>query len=91
MALSATAIGFGTYAPGRRIIRTLGSRIYKLDPASKMSARPMGAAAVQMATQRWLPVSTTHVITRSVTGFGAARRLSALRWGIGPTSSPPLW
>ena len=81
--LSATAIAFGTYAGGWRIIRTLGWRIYKLDPATGMAAQLTGAAVIQFATQFGLPVSTTHVITGSVMGAGASRRLSALRWGVG--------
>jgi PiT family inorganic phosphate transporter len=79
---SATAIGFGTWAGGWRIIRTLGWRIYKLDPATGMAAQLMGAVIIQAATQFGLPVSTTHVITGSVMGAGAPRRLSALRWGV---------
>jgi len=81
--LSAAAIAFGTYAGGWRIIRTLGWRIYKLDPATGMAAQLTGAAVIQFATQFGLPVSTTHVVTGSVMGAGASRRLSALRWGIG--------
>ena len=81
--LSATAIGFGTYAGGWRIIRTLGWRIYKLDPATGMSAQLMGAIVIQGATQFGLPVSTTHVVTGSVMGAGAPQRLTAMRWGLG--------
>src|SRR5439155_16834025 len=81
--LSATAIAFGTYAGGWRIIRTLGWRIYRLDPATGLSAQLTGAAVIQFATQFGLPVSTTHVVTGSVMGAGASRRLSALRWGVG--------
>ena len=81
--LSATAIAFGTYAGGWRIIRTLGWRIYKLDPATGMGAQLMGATVIQAASQLGLPVSTTHVITGSVMGAGAPIRLSALRWGVG--------
>jgi PiT family inorganic phosphate transporter len=83
VAVSGVTIGFGTYAGGWRIIRTLGWRIFKLDPASGMSAQLMGAAVIQVATQFGLPVSTTHVITGSVMGTGAARRLSELRWTVG--------
>jgi PiT family inorganic phosphate transporter len=79
---SGTAIGFGTWAGGWRIIRTLGWRIYKLDPATGMAAQLMGAVVIQAATQFGLPVSTTHVITGSVMGAGAPRRLSAFRWGV---------
>ncbi|MEO6798111.1 MAG: inorganic phosphate transporter [Candidatus Dormibacter sp.] len=81
--LSATAIAFGTYAGGWRIIRTLGWRIYKLEPATGMAAQLAGAAVIQLATQFGLPVSTTHVVTGSVMGAGAAQRMSALRWGVG--------
>src|SRR5437763_13887107 len=81
--LSASAIAFGTYAGGWRIIRTLGWRIYKLDPATGMGSQLTGAAVIQLATQFGLPVSTTHVITGSVMGAGASQRLSALRWGVG--------
>ena len=81
--LSATAIAFGTYAGGWRIIRTLGWRIYKMDPVGGLSAQLTGATVIQVASQIGLPVSTTHVITGSVMGSGAARSLSALRWGVG--------
>lgn len=81
--LSASAIAFGTYAGGWRIIRTLGWRIYKLQPSTGMVAQLGGAAVIQLATQFGLPVSTTHVITGSVMGAGATRRLSAVRWGVG--------
>ena len=81
--LSATAIGFGTYAGGWRIIRTLGWRIYKMDPVGGLAAQVTGATVIQLASQFGLPVSTTHVITGSVMGSGAARSISALRWGVG--------
>ncbi|HLY35336.1 MAG TPA: inorganic phosphate transporter [Candidatus Limnocylindria bacterium] len=81
--LSATAIGFGTYAGGWRIIRTLGWRIYKMDPVGGLAAQLTGATVIQVASQLALPVSTTHVITGSVMGSGAARSVSALRWGVG--------
>jgi PiT family inorganic phosphate transporter len=81
--LAAFAIAFGTYAGGWRIIRTLGWRIYKLDPATGMTAQLMGATIIQIATVLGIPVSTTHVITGSVMGAGAPRRLTAIRWGVG--------
>jgi inorganic phosphate transporter, PiT family len=81
--LSAAAIGFGTYAGGWRIIRTLGWSILKLEPATGMSAQLTGAAVIQGATLLGLPVSTTHVITGAVMGVGASRKLSAVRWGLG--------
>src|SRR5438045_1760875 len=81
--LSAAAIGFGTYAGGWRIIRTLGWSILKLEPATALSAQLMGATVIQAATVLGLPVSTTHVITGSVTGVGVSRQLCAGRWGLG--------
>jgi len=81
--LSAAAIGFGTYAGGWRIIRTLGWSILKLEPATALSAQLMGATVIQAATVLGLPVSTTHVITGSVMGVGISRKLSAVRWGLG--------
>jgi PiT family inorganic phosphate transporter len=81
--LSATAIAFGTYAGGWRIIRTLGWRIYKLEPATGLSAQLMGATVIQVASAFGLPVSTTHVITGSVMGAGAARNPAALKLGVG--------
>ena len=81
--LAAAAIGFGTYAGGWRIIRTLGWRIYRLDPATGMGAQLMGAATIQVATALGAPVSTTHVMTAAVIGAGAPRRLTAEGWGVG--------
>jgi len=81
--LSAAAIGFGTYAGGWRIIRTLGWSIFKLEPATGFSAQLMGASVIQGATLIGLPVSTTHVVTGSVLGVGASRNLGAVRWGVG--------
>src|SRR5438552_88849 len=83
VALSAAAIGFGTYAGGWRIIRTLGWSIFKLEPATGFSAQLMGASVIQGATLIGLPVSTTHVVTGSVLGVGASRNVGAVRWGVG--------
>jgi inorganic phosphate transporter, PiT family len=81
--LSAVTIAFGTYAGGWRIIRTLGWSIIKLEPVTGMAAQFMGATVIQGATLIGLPVSTTHVITGSVIGVGASRKLSAVSWGLG--------
>jgi PiT family inorganic phosphate transporter len=79
---SATAIALGTYTGGWRIIRTVGSRIIKMDPAQGFSAQGSGAAVVLVATHLGYPLSTTHVISGGVMGAGAATRLSAVRWGV---------
>ena len=81
--LAASAIAFGTYAGGWRIIRTLGWRIYKLDAATGMGAQLMAATVIQGATQFGYPVSTTHVVTGAVMGAGAPKQLSAIKWGVG--------
>jgi PiT family inorganic phosphate transporter len=81
--LAALAIAFGTYAGGWRIIKTLGYRIYKLEPATGMGAQLMSAAVIQVGTHFGFPVSTTHVVTGAVMGAGAPRRLSAAGWGVG--------
>src|SRR3954465_10048898 len=79
---SAAAIALGTYTGGWRIIRTMGSRIIKMDPAQGFSAQGAGAAVVLTASHLGFPLSTTHVITGGVMGAGAAKRLSAVRWGV---------
>ena len=79
---SATAIALGTYTGGWRIIRTVGSRIIKMDPAQGFSAQGSGAAVVLAASHLGYPLSTTHVISGGVMGAGAATRLSAVRWGV---------
>ena len=80
--VAALAIGFGTYAGGWRIIRTLGSRVIRLDPADGFVAQTIAAAVIQGATQLSLPVSTTHVVSGSVMGAGASHRFGAVRWGV---------
>ena len=71
---SATAIALGTYSGGWRIIRTMGSRIIKMDPAQGFSAQGAGAAVVLTASHLGFPLSTTHVISGGVMGAGAAKR-----------------
>jgi PiT family inorganic phosphate transporter len=79
---AAAAIALGTYTGGWRIIRTMGSRIIKMDPAQGFSAQGAGAAVVLTASHLGYPLSTTHVISGAVMGAGAAKRLSAVRWGV---------
>jgi PiT family inorganic phosphate transporter len=79
---SASAIALGTYSGGWRIIRTMGTRIIKMDPAQGFSAQGAGAAILFSATSLGYPLSTTHVISGSVMGAGAAKSVSAVRWGI---------
>jgi PiT family inorganic phosphate transporter len=79
---SASAIAAGTYAGGWRIIRTMGSRIIKMDPAQGFAAQSVGAAVILSASHVGFPLSTTHVMSGAIMGAGAAKRLSAVRWGV---------
>jgi inorganic phosphate transporter, PiT family len=82
IASAATAMAAGTYAGGWRIIKTLGTRIAKLDPVQGFSAQSATATILYMTSHFGFPVSTTHTISGSVLGAGATRRLSAVRWGV---------
>jgi PiT family inorganic phosphate transporter len=79
---AATAIALGTYAGGWRIIRTMGTRIIKMDPAQGFAAQGAGAAVILSASHVGFPLSTTHVISGAIMGAGAAKRVSAVRWGV---------
>jgi PiT family inorganic phosphate transporter len=79
---AATAIALGTYSGGWRIIRTMGSRIIKMDAAQGFTSQGAGAAVILAASHGGFPLSTTHVISGGVMGSGAAKRLSAVRWGV---------
>ncbi|HEY5478879.1 MAG TPA: inorganic phosphate transporter, partial [Gaiellaceae bacterium] len=80
---AASAMAFGTYAGGWRIIRTLGTRIAKLDPPRGVAAETACASLLWVTQYYGFPVSTTHTISGAVLGSGAANsRLSAVRWGV---------
>ena len=79
---AATAIALGTYVGGWRIIRTMGSRIIKMDPAQGFAAQSAGATVILSASHVGFPLSTTHVISGAIIGAGAAKRFSAVRWGV---------
>src|SRR4051812_44143360 len=79
---AASAIALGTYTGGWRIIRTMGSRIIKMDSAQGFVAQGSGAAVILPASHAGFPLSTTHVISGAVMGGGAAKRVSAVRWGV---------
>jgi inorganic phosphate transporter, PiT family len=76
------AIAAGTYFGGWRIVRTMGQRIFKIEPPSGFAAQTSAATTIYVATHLGYPLSTTHVISGSVMGAGATRRLSAVRWGV---------
>jgi PiT family inorganic phosphate transporter len=77
-----TAIGLGTLSGGWRIVKTMGSKITRLQPVGGMAAETAAAVTLFAASGAGIPVSTTHTITGAIVGVGASRRLSAVRWGI---------
>jgi inorganic phosphate transporter, PiT family len=79
---AASAIAAGTYAGGWRIIKTMGARIIKMDPAQGFSSQAAGAAVILSASHAGFPLSTTHVMSGGIMGAGAAKRVSAVRWGV---------
>jgi PiT family inorganic phosphate transporter len=79
---AASAIALGTFTGGWRIIKTLGTRIIEMDTAQGFAAQGAGAAVILAASSVGYPLSTTHVISGGIMGAGAAKRLSAVRWGV---------
>jgi PiT family inorganic phosphate transporter len=77
-----TAIGLGTLSGGWRIVKTMGSKITRLQPIGGVAAETAAAATLFFTSYAGIPVSTTHTITGGIVGVGASRRLSAVRWGV---------
>jgi len=75
-------IAAGTYTGGWRIIRTLGQRIYGMQPEHGFAAQLAAGSTLWLGTHYGFPISTTHVVTGSVMGAGSTRRLSAVKWGV---------
>ena len=80
--ISHAAIAFGTMFGGWRIVKTMGTKITKLQPFGGFCAETSGALTLMGATLWGIPVSTTHTITGAIMGVGATRRLSAVKWGV---------
>lgn len=80
--LAHTAIGLGTLSGGWRIIKTMGTKIVKLQPVGGFCAETSGALTLFLATYTGIPVSTTHTITGAIVGVGSAKRFSAVKWGV---------
>jgi inorganic phosphate transporter, PiT family len=78
----ATAMGLGTASGGWRIIKTMGNKIIKLKPINGFAAETSAALVILGSAQIGAPVSTTHVISASIMGVGASKRVSAVRWGV---------
>jgi inorganic phosphate transporter, PiT family len=81
--ISAAAISLGTALGGWRLIRTLGGRIYKIRPVHAFSSQAASASVILTAALLGGPVSTTHVVSSSIMGVGAAERISKVRWQVG--------
>jgi PiT family inorganic phosphate transporter len=79
---AATAISLGTAAGGWRIIKTMGTKVVKLDPVHGFAAETTAASIIFGATQLGMPVSTTHVISSAIMGVGSSDRLKTVRWGV---------
>jgi PiT family inorganic phosphate transporter len=80
--LAHTAIGLGTLSGGWRIIKTMGTKIVKLQPVGGFCAETAGALTLFANTFAGIPVSTTHTITGAIVGVGSAKRFSAVKWGV---------
>lgn len=80
--LCATAMAFGTAVGGWKIIKTIGGKIFKLEPISGFAADLNSSVVIFSATLLHLPVSTTHVVSGSIMGVGTAKRIRAVRWGV---------
>ena len=76
------AMAIGTLAGGWRIVHTMGSKITRLTPVQGCCAETGGSIMLFAATELGIPVSTTHTITGSIIGVGAAKKVSAVRWGV---------
>ncbi len=80
--ICAITMAAGTAAGGWRIIRTMGHKMVRLQPVHGFAAETTAGIIIQTATHFGIPVSTTHVITTSIMGVGATKRLSAVSWGV---------
>ena len=80
--LAASAISLGTAAGGWRIIRTMGTKVVKLDPVHGFAAETTAASVIFGASQLGMPVSTTHVISSAILGVGSSDRLKTVRWSV---------
>ncbi len=78
----ALAMAAGTAVGGWKIVKTMGHKIFKLEPVHGFAAETSAAAVIGCASMFGAPISTTHTITSCIFGVGSTKRLSAVRWGI---------
>ncbi|MEX2414757.1 MAG: inorganic phosphate transporter [Paenibacillaceae bacterium] len=79
---AATAMALGTSIGGWKIIKTMGTKIFKIEPVNGVAADLTSAGVILAATLNEFPVSTTHAITSSILGVGAAKKFSAVKWNL---------
>ena len=79
---AATAMALGTSIGGWKIIKTMGTKIFKIEPINGFAADVSAASVIFTATLMHLPVSSTHAITSAILGVGSAKRFSAVKWGV---------
>lgn len=79
---AATAMALGTSIGGWKIIKTMGTKIFKIEPINGFAADLSAASVIMSATLTHLPISTTHAITSAILGVGSAKRFSAVKWGV---------
>jgi len=79
---AASAMGLGTFFGGYKVIKTLGLKITRLKPYQGFAAQTGGGIMLAIFAILGIPASTTHAITGSVMGAGAARRIRAVRWRV---------
>jgi len=75
-------ITLGTAMGGWKIIKTMGSKFFRIEPIHGFAIQTSSAMVIELATLAGAPISTTHVISSAVIGAGASKRLSAVRWGV---------
>jgi PiT family inorganic phosphate transporter len=78
----AGAIALGTMAGGKKIIKTMGTKIIRISPLQGFAAETSGTLTILGASRLGIPVSTTHCINACIMGVGASKRISAVRWGV---------
>lgn len=79
---AATAMALGTSVGGWKIIKTMGTKIFKIEPINGFAADATSATVIFTATLTHLPVSTTHAVTSAILGVGAAKRFREVKWGL---------
>ena len=80
--ICAITMAAGTAAGGRRIIKTMGTKLVRMSPINGFAAQSVAALVIQAASHWGIPLSTTHVISSSIMGVGATKRFSAVKWGV---------